>query len=60
MGLFGNLFDALWKPKLADPVPGTAQVVSSSMPPYKSGGGGGGPAILRGCTSLMRWHGISG
>ena len=40
MGFFGNLFDALWKPKLADPVPGTAQVVSSTMPPYHSRGGG--------------------
>lgn len=46
MGFFGNLFDALWKPKLADPVPGTAQVVSSSMPPYKSGGGGGGMCVM--------------
>ena len=42
MSLFGNLRDALIKPNLADPVRGTAQVVSSSMPPYKSGGGGGG------------------
>jgi|GEM_PF-7090792 len=40
MSFFGNLKDALFKPKLADPVRGTAQVVSSSMPPYQSKGGG--------------------
>lgn len=40
MTFFRNLFDALSRPRLADPVEGTAQVVSASMPPYKSGGGG--------------------
>ena len=39
MGFFGNLKDALFKPKLTDPVRGTAQVVSSSMPPHQSGDG---------------------
>jgi len=40
MGFFANLFDAFSKPGLTDPVQGTAQVVSSSMPPYHSRGGG--------------------
>lgn len=40
MGFFSNLADALSHPKLADPVRGTAQVVSASMPPHQSGGGG--------------------
>lgn len=40
MSFLGNLFDALWKPRLTDPVSGTAHVVSASMPPYHSRGGG--------------------
>lgn len=40
MGFFANLLDAFSKPRLTDPVQGTAQVVSSSMPPYHSRGGG--------------------
>lgn len=40
MGFLGNLLDALSRPSLVDPVRGSAQVVSVSMPPSKSGGGG--------------------
>lgn len=40
MGFFSNLTDALSKPRMVDPVRGTAQVVSLSMPPSQKGGGG--------------------
>lgn len=40
MGFFSNLADALSRPTLRNPVRGTAQVVSVSMPPNQSGGGG--------------------
>lgn len=39
MNFFTNLKDALFSPSISDPVQGTAQVVSASMPPSKNGGG---------------------